>query len=164
MKRKGKCKCGCGLYLTIEERFWQKVDRSGECWLWTASCYQRGYGQFSPAHKVRAKAHRFSWELTNGKIPNGMYVLHTCDVRACVNPEHLFLGTHEDNMKDMRIKGRSGIKLTALKVKEIRLMFEQGISLTQIGNTFSVSTGHVASIINGEKWGWTLDEKLTNQQ
>ena len=90
---------------TLEERFWSKVDKSGDCWIWTAYKRPDGYGQFG-FEGTQHKAHRVSWVLANGTIPEGLHVLHRCDVRECVNPEHLFLGTNTDNMRDMIEKGR----------------------------------------------------------
>ena len=89
-----------------DERFWNKVDKSGECWLWTASTLGKGYGQFWDGNK-RVTAHRFSWVLHNGPIPEGLHVLHHCDVPVCVNPEHLWLGTNADNVHDCMAKGRT---------------------------------------------------------
>lgn len=87
-------------------RFWIKVRRSrGKgCWLWGAGCFASGYGAFAWNGKTW-RAHRLMWELTNGPIPAGMHVLHTCDTPACVRPDHLFLGTHGDNMRDRWRKG-----------------------------------------------------------
>lgn len=97
----------------IEIRFWEKVDRRSpdECWWWTGSVGSHGYGQLADLGTVRT-THRLSWELHNGPIPkgegaHGICVCHTCDVRTCVNPGHLFLGTQRDNLKDMRDKGRA---------------------------------------------------------
>ena len=94
----------------LARRFWAKVDKLGEfdCWLWTGRRAKRyGYGELyrGPGQTV-GKAHRISWELHHG--PTDLKVLHTCDNPACVNPAHLFLGTQQDNLRDMRDKGRSG--------------------------------------------------------
>ena len=95
-----------GRYATPEDRFWRKVDKSGECWLWQGATYCRmHYGCLGIGGRT-TRAHRFSWELHNGPIPDGLCVLHRCDVPRCVNPDHLFLGTKLDNMKDRTAKGR----------------------------------------------------------
>ncbi len=102
---------------TTKERFFEKVDKSGDCWLWTGGTrgnddLQYGTTWVDGKHE---SAHRYSWVLHNGEIPSGgdcrgMCVCHTCDTPLCVNPDHLFLGTHTDNMRDKIDKGRCGNK------------------------------------------------------
>lgn len=88
-------------------RFWSKVDRRGpeECWEWKCGRGDFGYGAFSIKHRNRG-AHRVAWVLSNGPIPRGMWVCHSCDNPPCCNPAHLFLGTHQDNEDDKTAKGR----------------------------------------------------------
>lgn len=91
----------------IAQRFWAKVIvHSGGCWEWTASVNEAGYGRMTAGRGNQLKAHRVSWELHNGPIPEGMCVLHECDNPPCCNPDHLFLGTQLENQADMRAKGR----------------------------------------------------------
>lgn len=123
--------------ITFEERFWSKVDKSGECWLWTAARYPDGYGQFRA--KSTTYAHRMAWSLENGAIPDGMLVLHMCNNPPCVNPQHLYLGTQYDNVRDMIRAGtltlaprRYGLehhngKLTDAVIEEIRTKYASGL-------------------------------------
>ncbi len=93
----------------VAERFWPKVDRRGpdECWEWKAARQAEGYGKMFTTNRCRPeRAHRVSWVLHHGPIPDGMFVLHRCDNPPCVNPAHLFLGTNLDNIEDMGRKGR----------------------------------------------------------
>lgn len=87
------------------EDFWLTFRRDGECLIWQGNLNYSGYGKCSVAGQ-RWRVHRLSYTLTNGDIPEGMHVLHTCDRRSCGEPSHLFLGTQPDNLRDMREKGR----------------------------------------------------------
>lgn len=88
-------------------RFWSCVDRTGECWVWTAYVNPAGYGQFMRTWRSVVQAHRYSWELAHGPVDDpAMFVCHHCDNPRCVRPEHLFLGTAKDNHDDMVRKGR----------------------------------------------------------
>jgi hypothetical protein len=93
-----------------EVRFWLKVDVRGEdeCWPWKAAKNEHGYGRFRVPGRGGVYAHRFAYEMVHGPVPAGLYVLHACDVRACVNAAHLFLGTKKENARDMVAKGRHG--------------------------------------------------------
>lgn len=93
---------------TTEERFWSHVDKSGECWEWTASTRGRGYGQFYVGgDRKMIDAHRYSAMLHFGDFDQQMLVCHTCDNLICVRPDHLFLGDHSANVQDMVVKGRA---------------------------------------------------------
>lgn len=136
------------------ERFWFYVEKAGpdECWEWTGAIADNGYGNLAlPGRRV--SAHRFSCELHTGSpIPSGMQVCHRCDNRRCVNPAHLFLGTHTDNMQDMVRKGRHGraaAVLTPGMVREIRTSPEMGVTLAK---RFGVSKSAVSMIRSGKRW------------
>ena len=94
---------------SIAERFWCKVTRAIGCWTWAGSKTRQGYGCIGSGGKYApvVKAHRVSWELNRGPIPQGLCVLHHCDNPSCVNPNHLFLGTVRDNWNDAITKGRA---------------------------------------------------------
>ncbi len=124
------------------------------CWLWTGSLTTVGYGQFFQNGK-RTHAHRVSWEQTNGPIPDGLFVLHKCDVRSCVNPKHLFLGTHADNMADAVSKKRMRhgenhpkTTLTDTQVREIRVSTEAG---RRLAARLGVSHSTVWGIRSGQR-------------
>lgn len=95
--------------MPFEDRFWSKVDRrsENECWPWLGKAKTSfGYGRLTMGRSVNLKAHRVSWELSFGPIPDGMNVCHKCDNPSCCNPHHFFLGTKKDNTHDMMRKGR----------------------------------------------------------
>lgn len=138
----------------LKKRFEDKFtpDPNTGCWLWIASHFSSGYGAFKIAKKAR-RAHRVSWELANGEIPEGVLVCHKCDIRSCVNPEHLFLGTNADNTRDMQEKGRiPTAKLTGEQVLEIRDLRSKGFLLKELALIFGVSKPLVCNIINNKRW------------
>lgn len=140
--------------------FWEKVDKSGECWVWTAAINASGYGAFASSRRRRGgHAHRFAWELTYGPIPNGLWVLHKCDNRPCVRPDHLFLGTVQDNNADAVRKGRAlrgsrqnNALLTEAAVSVIRARLARGEQQKVIAADFGVSEATICSINIGRSW------------
>lgn len=97
------------------ERFWRKVKKSDGCWEWTGTKNSRGYGMFTPTPGKRVLAHRFSWEMENGRIPDGLFGCHRCDNPGCVRPDHLFVGTNSDNIRDAVAKGRIDMRAVSAK-------------------------------------------------
>ncbi len=144
---------------TVEERFWDKVDKSGECWEWQGAMNSNGYGRPSINGK-REYTHRLSWVLTNGEIPDGLHVLHKCDNPPCVNPDHLFLGTQAENNADKVSKGRQPkgemlpqSVLSEEEIIEIRRRYSSGgIYQKDLAVIFDVSQPHICDIINRKKW------------
>jgi hypothetical protein len=103
LKRGVSTSCGCGTPIT--ERFWSRVAAMGDCWEWTAGTQSEGYGRFYNG-TTTVPAHRYSHELVHGPIAEGLEVCHRCDNPHCVRPDHLFVGTHLENMQDRHQKGR----------------------------------------------------------
>ena len=133
------------------------------CWLWKGYLSKDGYGRFRfyGRNGKKVQAHRASWILNFGPIPEGMFVCHKCDNRKCVNPEHLFLGTPQDNMNDMVAKGRSGdtrgeksglTHLTDADVLSIRARYPQGTKLIDLAREYGVAKSTVSYIVNGHTW------------
>ena len=153
---------------TIEQRFWRFVNKTENCWLWTgAPCGSYNYGRIGTGPNV-IMAHKFSYELHYGKIPDGLQVLHKCDVALCVNPDHLFLGTQKDNMQDAIEKGRhttqkpdlsfiprgekhSRAKLTEADILKIRMSFGN-IPTGQIKTKFKISYQQIYMIVKRRYW------------
>ncbi len=145
-----------------QERIETKVLRIPEagCWVWMGSTQVRGYGELI-SNKRKHLAHRASYEAFVGKIPKGMYVCHACDNVACVNPNHLFLGTQKQNLQDMANKGRStrGVKnpmakLTEEQVKEIKQEFAVGKTDVELSMQFNISRSTIYGIRNRRLWSY----------
>lgn len=167
---------GCAAYLLrmaplgsgrpVEERFWSKVDRNGPipahrpelgpCWLWTGAGAGGGrYGVFTGAKDECLSAHRVSWELAHGPVPPGLEVLHACDRKPCVRPDHLFLGTQLDNVRDCKAKGRrrkvhgawcNFTRLTDAQVGEIRAALSSGSRGRDLAKQYGCSQGLISLI------------------
>lgn len=133
------------------------------CWLWTGGlCGPMGYGSFTVRTGVSRAAHRVSWEVHRGEIPAGMFVCHRCDTPSCINPDHLFLGTHADNMADCVAKGRhaigsdaGGAKLTEAQVELIRQSSEPG---PKLATEYGVSNSTISCIRTGKLWAHVVTE------
>ena len=135
-----------------EARFWEQIEKTETCWNWTGPTYPSGYGSFSNA-KERT-AHRYSYWLSVGEIPEGLCVLHHCDNRLCVNPKHLFLGTKDDNLKDMAHKERHGnAKLTKEIANRIKDKYATGKYKTrELAREYGVAQSTLLSVLNGKTW------------
>lgn len=151
----------------LGRRFWAKVNKSDDCWEWTACKNSAGYGQIRINGKAEL-AHRVSWELANGPIPDAMYVLHRCDNPSCVRPDHLFLGTSSDNTQDMISKGRRVIlygedagtaKLTNAQVEAMRFLYATGeYSTYKLGEMYGISHFGAWEIVTGKRYPVQLCE------
>lgn len=154
-------------------RFWAKVEKTDTCWLWQGT-RPRGYGHLRIGGGKVIGAHRLSWIITYGMIPRGMFVCHHCDVRNCVRPAHLFLGTCKENMVDASRKGRTSrgdshhtrthpervrrgvshykVKLNNEQVLTIRRLRTQGRTLASLAKEFGVTNGNIYFITSGKTW------------
>lgn len=139
-----------------------KVDKNqpSGCWIWTGSIGQNGYGKFSFLSKTWLP-HRVSWLLFKGSIPKKQFLCHKCDNPKCVNPDHLFLGTHKENMYDMIKKGRKHInpifKMSSEKSLNAKLTNEQAIFIrkstlknVELAKMFNVTPPTIGSVRNGK--------------
>lgn len=161
----------------LKERFLRFVlKKTSGCWIWTGTKNGSGYGTIGLGGKEEGKgfAHRVAWELFHGPIPKGMLVCHKCDVKLCVNPDHLFLGTYQDNVDDMVRKGRNlrgatwytkrmletrprgskhgHAKLTERKVVQIRRLFATGHNKAALARKFGVCRAMIRFIVNRRNW------------
>jgi HNH endonuclease len=142
-----------------------------QCWAWTGSKNEHGYGRLQKGTTPprATKAHRASWSIYHGPIPDGLHVLHRCDNPECSNPRHLFLGTHQENMLDSKTKGRprgpqpgtvsvnvgsanGRAKLTENQITEIRHRVSSGELQREVGARFGIRQSTVSGIINGKRW------------
>lgn len=149
--------------MEIKRRFYENVETSpeSECWKWVGGKDARGYGIFR-AYGFAHRAHRFSWLLHYGEFPNEMLVCHKCDNPSCVNPEHLFLGTQFDNMRDMVNKGRNAnvkgnknprANLSDQDVMEIRRLWDDDrVSPKELSKMFGTPKSTINKIISSDTW------------
>lgn len=147
----------------VEQRFWERVQKSGGCWIWRGPFMKNGYGSIGMGGREgrREYAHRLSWILANGPIVDGLYVLHRCDVKACVRPDHLFLGTHADNMRDKALKGLAVVascenspnaKFTNAQVLAIRQRAAEGAMYKTLALQHRVHPSVISRIVNRKTW------------
>lgn len=142
------------------ERFWRRVVKTDSCWIWTGHIHKKtGYGDLSYGGKHQG-AHRVAYQIAVGPIPDRMSVLHHCDVRACVRPDHLFLGTQADNIEDMQSKNRGifgekhwSVKLNEEAVRSIRAAHIPRKNTGELARRFGINPRHVVAIVRGERWG-----------
>jgi hypothetical protein len=146
----------------VEARFWEKVAIKGEndCWLWTAGLSSTGYGKFGIRDGQTIGAHIFSYEMVNGHVPDGKQLNHTCDVRPCVNPKHVYPGTSKQNTHDAIDRKRLAngerhgmAKLTKIAVLEIRRRFAAGeTNAAALSREYNVHEPHILRIIKRQRW------------
>lgn len=140
---------------SLIDKFLKKVKKTETCWLWTGFIKKSGYGLYN-----KKRVHRIAYELFKGHIPKGMFVCHSCDVRNCVNPDHLWLGTNKDNLNDMKIKGRGPrgekqgrSKLTEKQVIEIRKKYIPRKRTTyDLAKEYGINQSMVYTIISRKTW------------
>lgn len=152
-----------GQSIPLEQRFWPKVKKTPTCWIWTGSKNRLGYGDIriqNTTLRKRYKAHRLSYILNKGEIPGGLFVCHSCDNPSCVNPNHLWLGTMQDNMADMVKKGRQNkgernghAKLSNKQAREIRQLYKTGdFTQLQLAKRYGISDGQVCDLVNNKTY------------
>ncbi len=145
----------------LAERFWSKIEKTDTCWIWKSSLNKDGYGNLGIGNN-NFRSHRIAWELTNGPIPPKMNVLHHCDVRACCNPSHLYLGTQKENRRDADLRGKTNLpkgsahpnaKLTEAQVIEIRSTWKPWVyTARMLSAKYGVKKSVIVDILNGKTW------------
>lgn len=145
-----------------ERNFWRRVDKGRgllDCWEWRGSLRTDGYGQMSDRDRKSKSVHRFAWAITYGEIPEGKHVLHKCDNRICVNPVHLYLGTHADNMLDRSRRHRQArgetngrAKISESNVVEIKTLLSEGWLQKKIAHKFGVDIRTISAINCNATW------------
>lgn len=136
-------------------RFWQRVEKTDGCWLWTGICSHSGYGQTKYENGKFVSAHRLAYVLTFGPISDGLFVCHRCDNPKCVRPDHLFLGTHQDNMRDSAIKGRRrGERNGRAKLSENEVLALRAgkVSVQELAKLKNISKSALYSAKRGKNW------------
>jgi len=135
-------------------RLMNYVDKKNDCWIWIGNKDISGYGITNIGSK-KYRAHRAFYEIFKGSLEDNMLICHSCDTPSCVNPDHLWLGTHQDNMDDMRIKGRQFTRLSAYQVTKIRdawiTRYYHGLG-TELCEKYGITCGHLSNIINRRIW------------
>lgn len=134
----------------LQERFWEKVVKTSDCWLWTGDKHPFGYGRIWVVGKGPINSHRVSWEIHNGPIPKGKHILHICDNPVCVRPDHLQLGSQADNVQDMLSKDRNGnAKMNSIAVKVVRFLYHnRNVSIKRLANAYNLKYCSMWDVIN----------------
>jgi hypothetical protein len=137
----------------LVQRFWRRVSVTDTCWLWTGARRRDGYGVMTSGKRGTpiVAVHQLSFLLHRGPIPTGRWVLHTCDVRHCVRPEHLWAGTALDNYQDMRSKGRGKASVTPGQVREMRAL-AGSLTQQQLAERFRITQTNVSLILTRKTW------------
>ena len=139
---------------TIDERFWEKVEKTLTCWIWTANRHPKGYGKFSINGKS-TPAHHYSYSQINGPVPKGLDLMHLCDNPPCVNPDHLRPGTRSENMRHAVEVGRclgANTVLNPNRALLIKNLYKSGIRPKQISVALGIHIQTVCNVTSGHRW------------